>query len=303
MRDVPELPQSRPLNWSDRDWLGPALTAKPPGTSEMTFTNLWSWSEAHPVHLARLGDTLLFWRGPAERGGLLAPLGPAPDRDGVRRAFDWAAGLGGAPRFIRLPDAAAGALLIADPSLTAKADRDQADYLYRREDLATLAGRHYDGKRNLIKKFRRSVEAAYVPIDAALAAECLALQREWCAARGCSEHPDLDAEDQAVCLTLEKWGELPLIGGALVVEGAARRIAAFAIAEPLTHDTAVMHFEKGSTLYPGVYQAINQEICAHALGDFEFVNREQDLGVEGLRQAKLSYRPVALIEKFDVRPA
>jgi hypothetical protein len=102
--------------------------------------------------------------------------------------------------------------------------------------------------------------------------------------------------------SLELWGQLPLIGGAFIVHTPARRIAAFAVAERLTPDTAVIHFEKGSTLYPGVYQAINQAICREALAQFEFVNREQDLGVEGLRKAKQSYYPAFLIEKFEVKP-
>jgi hypothetical protein len=300
---VPDLPQSRPLEWADRAWLAPWLAAEPPGVSEMTFTNLLTWSDTHPVRLARLGDTLLFWRGPHERGGVLPPLGAPLDAVGVRRALEWAAGEGGPARFFRVPEATARTLVAADGALAARAERDHADYVYRREELATLAGRHYDGKRNLIKKFYKAADAVFQPLDSALAAECLRLQSEWCADRGCSENPDLDAEDHAVVRTLELWNELPLRGGALLVGGPARRIAGFAVAERLTADTAVIHFEKGSTLYPGVYQALNQLVCERLLADFEFVNREQDLGVEGLRKAKLSYRPVLLLEKFEVKAA
>ncbi len=302
VRQLPELPNSRPLTLADKDWLAPWLAAEPPGVSEMTFTNLLTWSDSHPVELARLDETLLLWRGPGGNGGLLPPLGAALDAAGIRRALAWAAAQGGPARFFRVGAATAGALTAADPSLTVAPTPEHADYVYRREDLAALAGRRFDGKRNLIKKFHKTVEAVYQPLDAALAAECLRLQADWCEARGCSEHPDLDAEDRAVVRSLESWGELPLIGGAFIVNTPARRIAAFAVAERLTPDTAVIHFEKGSTLYPGVYQAINQAICREALAQFEFVNREQDLGVEGLRKAKQSYYPAFLIEKFEVKP-
>jgi hypothetical protein len=297
--DIPELPASRALALADCMWLSERLRAAALPTSEMTFTNLFVWAGTHPVMLARIGETLLFWRGSRERGYLLAPVGTPLDRDGVARAFEWSAALGGAPRFARLPEASAKALVEADPSLAMREERDHADYVYRREDLALLAGRKYDGKRNLIKKFQKSVAAEFAPLNDALVERCRQMQTEWCETRQCSEHPDLDAEDDAVRRALEYWAHLPLLGGALLV-GEERRVAGFIIAERLTADTAVMHFEKGTTLYPGVYQAVSQAFCERMLGAFEYVNREQDLGVEGLRKAKLSYHPHHFVPKFTV---
>ena len=92
--------------------------------------------------------------------------------------------------------------------------------------------------------------------------------------------------------------EWSLIGAALV-EG--ERVLGFTVAETLFDNTAVVHFEKANAGIPGVYQALNQMFCREYLGDYDFVNREQDLGIEGLRKAKLSYYPDHLIKKYTVK--
>ncbi|NLH51148.1 MAG: DUF2156 domain-containing protein [Myxococcales bacterium] len=302
LSQVPELPACRPLALADQPFLAARFATEPSGTSEMTFTNLFAWSGSHPVFLARWRNTLLLWRGPRERGYLLPPYGEPLDRIGIRAVLAWAAAMGGAPRFARLPASAAHRLHAVDPELSLVADRDQADYVYLREELATLSGRKFDGKRNLIKKFEKSVAAVYQPLDADLVAFCLEMQKDWCEVRECSEHPDLDAENEAVCRALEYWDRLPLFGGALLTADGPRRILAFTVAERLTADTAVIHFEKGTTQYPGVYQALNRLFCEKALAAMTFVNREQDLGLPGLRQAKESYHPHHLVEKFILQP-
>jgi hypothetical protein len=87
------------------------------------------------------------------------------------------------------------------------------------------------------------------------------------------------------------------MGGVLMVDDL---IVAYTIAEKLDEDTVVVHYEKGCPDYKGVYQAINQMFLENLDGNFKWVNREQDLGEEGLRQAKLSYNPVGFLKKYRV---
>ena len=97
---------------------------------------------------------------------------------------------------------------------------------------------------------------------------------------------------------LTHWDDLQgLTGGVIQVEDL---IVAYTIAETLSPDTIVVHYEKGCPDYKGVYQAINQMFLAHLDGDYRWVNREQDLGEEGLRKAKLSYNPVHFLKKYRV---
>jgi hypothetical protein len=87
-----------------------------------------------------------------------------------------------------------------------------------------------------------------------------------------------------------------LTGGAIRVQG---KVVAYTVAEPVSDDSIVIHFEKGNTAYKGVYQAINQMFLEAQAAEFEYVNREQDLGEEGLRKAKLSYNPAFMLKKFE----
>ena len=88
-----------------------------------------------------------------------------------------------------------------------------------------------------------------------------------------------------------------LKGGAILVDN---KLIAYTVAEKISEDMVIIHFEKGSQEYKGVYQAINQMFLEHSCKDFKTVNREQDLGDKGLRKAKLSYNPVDFIKKYKV---
>jgi hypothetical protein len=294
--DVPELPDARDLDLGDRRLFERLIAEDRPGTSEMTFTNLWAWSGTHPVRIARIGESFLLWRGHAGTGALLPPLGTL-DGEAVARALAWSESLGGRPEFTRVPRAIADRLAAADPRLAVVHDRDQDDYVYRAADLASLAGRRYHKKRNLTKQFQEAIRTEYRPITPDLLAACRAHQVAWCDVRECAIHPDLEAEDLAVKRVLDHWDALAVFGGALV---GADGVVAFAVGEDLFPGTAVTHFEKAHARYPGAYQAINQAFAEGALAGFEFVNREQDLGSPGIRQAKESYYPAHRVEKFTV---
>ncbi|HHB76732.1 MAG TPA: DUF2156 domain-containing protein, partial [Desulfobulbus sp.] len=199
---------------------------------------------------------------------------------------------------IRLPAESASEL--TDAGYVPQPDRDNADYVYLVEDLARLSGRHYAKKRNQIKKCLKVHSCAYEPITAGLVPQCIALQQRWCASRSCDTDPGLCAEYTAILTMFEHFTALDLIGGAIRVNG---EIQAFAIGERLNSDTAVCHFEKAMPGVQGLGQLINQWFALYGLDGFTFVNREQDLGVPGLRQAKKSYHPHHLVEKYTLSPA
>jgi uncharacterized protein len=113
------------------------------------------------------------------------------------------------------------------------------------------------------------------------------------------EHPALLSEDYAVREALTRFGELDFQGAAIVMAG---KVEAFSIGEALNEDTAVIHLEKANPDIPGLYAAINQLFCRHAWSHMKYVNREQDLGVEGLRKAKESYHPHHRVRKYNLIP-
>jgi hypothetical protein len=128
--------------------------------------------------------------------------------------------------------------------------------------------------------------------------ECfLDMQETWCQLKKCEEDPGLLMEDYAIYQALTHLDELDLQGGAIIIDD---KIEAFTLGEPLNQDTAVIHIEKANPDIPGLYAAINQLFCSNAWSHMTYVNREQDLGIEGLRTAKQSYSPHHMVNKYIV---
>ncbi len=177
-------------------------------------------------------------------------------------------------------------------------DRDNYDYVYRVDELATLSGRRFHGKKNHVNRFNRELEGRYevVPMSSDRAEEALRLLQyidEKKQVEG-FEAEMLRLEAGVMRRTLPHFEELGLEGVALLIDG---RLQAYAIGGPLGDNTIVEHIEKANIDFPGIYQKINQEFCRAASGRYEFVNREEDMGLSGLRKAKTSYRPCRMIEK------
>jgi hypothetical protein len=196
----------------------------------------------------------------------------------------------------RAPERLAQALTKADPRVEAKMDPNTSDYLYRTDDLIHLNGRKLHGKKNHLNQFIRKYRWSYQAMTPAIALECLDLETEWFNVKETPEHP-LSEEDYAMAVVLRNFEKLAVKGGVIRVDD---NIQAIAVGERLNANTGVVHIEKGNTEYMGIYAAINQQFAANGMADTEFLNREEDMGIEGLRKAKISYQPVRLAEKFNL---
>ncbi|MDH6533578.1 DUF2156 domain-containing protein [Parabacteroides sp. 52] len=174
-------------------------------------------------------------------------------------------------------------------------ERDYSDYIYMREDLATLVGKKYQAKRNHVNKFKKSYTYKYMPITPELVPFCLELERKWYKANRTEEDvEELTDERRSLTYALHHFDELGLIGGGICVD---EQIVAFSFGAPVNHNTFAVHIEKADVHYEGAYAAINQEFASHLPEKYIYINREEDLGIPGLRQAKLSYHPVEILEK------
>lgn len=280
-----------PLSLDDRLSVTEYLQKFPPEISEQTFTNLFAWRNTRPIWIDEFKESLLFFSETKTGLALLGnPVGLVSLPEVLKH---YGSRITGAERFPKekLPNTAQlhGSIVIED--------RDNADYVYRREDLATLSGRHFTKKRNHINQCLAAYDCIYELITPETISECLAMQNRWCAARNCKTEPGLCGEYQAIEETLKHYTELPLTGGAIRIEGI---IEAFTVGEALNPATAVCHFEKAMTNFHGLSQLINQWFAQNNLADFTYVNREQDLGIPGLRRAKESYSPDHLVEKVRI---
>jgi hypothetical protein len=298
MSGPPRYPDFKPLDLEDREQITSVFRAHPPVTSELTFTNLYMWRNHYRFRWSMSGEALLVAADPP--GGqpfALPPVGGDDLTAPFRLLVAHLEGSATLPEIHRVPEQLARRY--AEPlGLHADEDRAQSDYVYRTEALIALRGRKYHGKRNHLSQFGSAYAYRYETLTAALVEACLELQEEWCRLRECADNQGLLREENAIHEALQHFQELHYSGGAIVVDG---RVVAFSLGEPLNPDTAVVHVEKANPDFPGSYAVINQEFCRHAWNTYTYVNREQDLGEEGLRQAKLSYYPDHLVTKFVLR--
>ena len=270
------------------------LAACPQKVSDYSFANLWGWCEEYGLEW-HFGDTHVWLRQTKPETVYWAPVGPW---DAAR--WSQCPVLGGGGSFIRVPERLALAWSEAFPGrVEMEEDRGHWDYVYSVDELTQLSGNRFHKKKNLLRQFTRTYDYDYHPLTADCIEEVLQMQMQWCQWREAECDATLAAENRAISRVVKDWDRLGnLLGGAVRVDG---RMIAYTVAEPLDSSMLVIHFEKGHNAFKGVYQAVNQMFLEHQAQDFQWVNREQDLGDEGLRKAKMSYNPASFLKKYRVR--
>ncbi|MBQ2985428.1 MAG: DUF2156 domain-containing protein [Clostridia bacterium] len=172
-------------------------------------------------------------------------------------------------------------------------DRDNYDYVYNMEDLRTLTGKKYHAKRNFINRLKGEHEFRFVTLGPEDMDRCMAIYRKWADGRD-----DSGWEETAVSVGIRHARELGLVMGGIEING---ELKAFSAADKPFEDTAVVYFEKADGDIPGLYPLMNQQMVENLLNDVSFINREEDMGIEGLRKAKLSYYPARFVEKYRAK--
>ena len=204
-------------------------------------------------------------------------------------------------------------------SITTEPVRDQYDYIYRRTDLATLHGKHLDAKRNHIHRFRAEhPDYEYRPLTPELFDECRRLTEIWQEDKAAIKREQsqvylssaereqartkfnqnengnetIDAEHRVMETIFSNWDALGMTGGSIFVDG---RMVAFTYGAAVTTDTLDVCVEKADRHVEGAFAIINQQFAEHLPEQYIYLNREEDMGISGLRQAKLSYHPEILL--------
>lgn len=174
-------------------------------------------------------------------------------------------------------------------------NRDRFDYIYNIDELIALSGRQLHKKKNHLNRFFNLYpDFSYEHINSNNAIEVLEAYRLWFEDSDKSE--GLRNEIIGIEAVLQNFTYLDMKGAIIRIHG---KIAAFSLAEQINEDSVVIHIEKGNTFYAGIYQAINQQFLKNDFSHLKYVNREEDLGIEGLRKAKMTYKPCRFIEKSN----
>ena len=264
---------------------------------DLSFSNLCSWRFLYDTQFAVVGNFLVFkfWAG--ERLAYMMPVGTGDLKAILKELIEDAAKEN--QPFCMLgvcSNMRADLEAILPEQFTFTEDRDYADYIYLRSDLSTLKGKKFQAKRNHINRFRNTYpDYEYTPITPDRIQECLDLEAEWCKVNNCDQQEGTGNERRALIYALHNFETLGLTGGILHVNG---KIVAFTFGMPINHETFGVHVEKADTTIDGAYAMINYEFANRIPEQYIYINREEDLGIEGLRKAKLSYQPVTILEKY-----
>lgn len=280
---IREYPEFSALSLDQRPLLHPRFQRLAEGMSELTFAGLYLFREAHQYEVSRLSDEVFVLSGENAEPFFILPFELPPD-DVLNSLFDRCHTMKAV--------SALQAERLAGMGCRVWEDRDNFDYLYAREKLATLSGRKLHRKKNLVNLFLRNNVGTAKPLLEEYAGDALRILEQWKAQQ--SRPGDYAAAKEAI----ENMEALQLCGGIFYVNDEP---VAYTLGEELAQGRMfVIHFEKAvlKKEYAGIYQYVNQVFTALLPDKYELINREQDLGDPGLRQAKESYRPAGFVKKY-----
>jgi uncharacterized protein len=274
-----------------------------PVISELTFTNIFMWKHVYNFRYTIIGDILCLLSAHKVNGSFaFMPIGELNPDSFIKifqdlkeyfRQRDWAY------KFRKLTEKD---MHWFDKYLGYKeelfnSNRDDWDYIYNSEDLINLKGKKYDAKRNHINKLKKKHEYEYISITESNIDEVIKVIDNWYDTKTQAEMESLNDERAANMNLLGNYSSLGVEGALIRVDGVCQ---AFTVGEMLNDDTAVIHIEKANPAIQGLYPLINQMFCTNTFKDVKYINREQDLGIAGIRKAKLSYHPIDRIKKSDL---
>lgn len=279
---ISAYPQATDITLDLRPMLHPLFQALPEGISEFAFANLYLFRDIHNYRLTQVSqDHLAILGRDGEQPFFMLPFG-LPESPLLDRLFQDHGSMKAATE--------SQAHQLLEMGYQVQEDRDNFDYLYSRAELAQLAGRKFHKKQNLVNAFINNYSYEGKPLIQDYLPDALQVLETW---RNGRAHP---GDYRAAAEALEKAEELQLCGGIYYVDG---QPAAYTLGEELARgETFVIHFEKAISTYKGIYQFVNKCFASILPEKYKYINREQDLGDEGLRQAKLSYRPIGFVKKY-----
>lgn len=287
----------KPVTLSDRDLFLNHYKRHPQVHSDNTFTNMVCWSSYANYRYANIKDSIVLSATFDGKTRYRPPIGPK-DPDLLADLLELAKKSDDEYSLSIMDPENKEWISRLYPDLRMYPERKYFDYVYRASDLAELPGKKYLTIRRQLHQFQRIC----LPFIEPLAYDCIEEANEflnqWCDWKDCDSDPVLANEKKAMLFAISHYNELKLSGLAIRVAG---KIGAVSIFEDLNRDTTLVHFEKGLPDCKGIYRAINSETAKILAKDFVYINRESDMGVAGIREAKMRYHPDHMIEVHFVK--
>ncbi len=289
MRSILAYPNFEPISTYMYGELHPFLVNLEDGISEFTFLALLLYQKKYSYEISALSDKIYIVTGKDQEGFFFCILGDNPNKSTIMDILSKYKRWKHISQAIRESNKDIFDSFI--PGLLE--DRDNEDYVYLRESLASLAGNVLHKKRNLANNFEKMYDCEVKPLDVTTVKDARYVLEEWQKARS----QDLESDYEQCCLALSLLAFTEQVG---YIVYANSKPVGWALGEYLAHGTMfVVHFEKGLDEYKGVYQYVNRATARSLPSTVTYINREQDLGDRGLRQAKLTYRPISFVHKYQ----
>ncbi|WAC05511.1 MAG: phosphatidylglycerol lysyltransferase domain-containing protein [Methanoregula sp.] len=291
------LEDFKPVTLKDRTFFSDHYARYPQTHSDNTFTNMVCWSHYAGYKYAVVNGSVILSSTIDGTTRFRPPIG-SRDPDLLKDVIRLACKEGDdEPMVLIDPDTSVWIQALC-PDLTLVPDRNHFEYVYHARDLSELSGGTYLSIRRQLNRFKKNCAYAVEEITAENRDEVKDFLEKWCEWKGCEDDPVLAHEKEAIFFAVDFFFELGLSGLIIRVD---KNIGAMSLFEPLNTDTALVHFEKGLPDCEGIYKAINAETAEVVSKDFTYINRESDLGVPGLREAKMRYHPHHMVEVFSLK--
>ncbi|MCD8355809.1 MAG: phosphatidylglycerol lysyltransferase domain-containing protein [Clostridia bacterium] len=291
----------QPVKLEDKEKADECLSKQNYRICEHCFADLFIWKDHYDTQLCFFGGFLIIKMAtfPEKVPMYLAPIGKGDLKEVLLAMEDDARERGIDFTLCSIPEPMVTEIEAAMPRHYSISDfPDGADYIYSAEKLITLSGKKLQSKRNFVNRFKKTYEGrwSYEEMTDENKQEAYAFHLHWCeTGDNCPNGTMYSGETCAVSLALDNRKALGMKGGILRLDG---KVIAFTMGCPVSEDTYVVQLEKAEASIAGAYPMINQQFAQHNFEGYTYVNREDDLGLEGLRKAKLSYHPAMMGKKF-----
>ena len=282
----------KPITLRERDLFFKHYKSYPQVHSDNTFTNMICWNDYAHYRYAPVDGSIVLSSTIAGMTRYRPPIGPK-NPELLAQVLGLAAkSEEELPVVILDPDTKSWIRGLY-PDLPFYPERKYFEYVYLATDLSELPGKKYLTIRHQLNKFQNTCSPNVEAISKENINEIIDFMELWCDWKNCDSDPVLASEKDAVHFALDHYEQLKLSGIAIRANG---KIGAISLFEGLNRDTALVHFEKGLPDCKGIYRSINAETARILARKFTYINRESDMGVEGIREAKMRYHPHHMVE-------
>lgn len=259
--------------------------------STLSFTTLFTWAFDGRIKYALVDGCLIVFF--CTKNGFLStfPYGKGDKMSALVKSYEYIKKTQ-KPEFVLMTESEAGILSETFSDLSVVSDEDNADYVYLTENLIELRGNKYQQKRNHLNAFLKNYEYEYVRLSQDDSNEIKQLFYKW---YNTQTNHDLGSSEKATMRFIDNMRDLGVVAGGIRVSG---KLVAFSAGEAITDDMAHIPMEFADTDFRGAFNIINRDFCYNEWKNYKYVNREEDMGLSGMRYAKKAYNPIKMVEKY-----